>query len=172
MKARRPARPARKPRQSSSRSTTSRSIPAPAANNLWRAPQLPGPTASDIEMPDGINWRFRVRDGEVVEFDDLNLGPQRFVAGEDFGDFVVWRRDGGAQLSACLRGRRRVHGHHRSRARRRSAQVDRAADPALSRAGLRHRPPGFTAGWWWTTTAAAWPSATIRSACTPCASAG
>ncbi len=39
------------------------------------------------------NWRFRVPDGEVVEFNDLNLGPQRFVAGVDFGDFVVWRRD-------------------------------------------------------------------------------
>ncbi len=58
------------------------------------APQLPGPTASDFETPDGSNWRFRVRDGEVVEFVDQNLGPQRFVAGEDFGDFVVWRKDG------------------------------------------------------------------------------
>jgi glutamyl-tRNA synthetase len=68
--------------------------PGTCRNNLWRAPQLPGPTASDIEMPDGINWRFRVRDGEVVEFEDQNLGPQRYVGGEDFGDFVVWRRDG------------------------------------------------------------------------------
>ena len=59
----------------------------------WRAPQLPGPNVSDIEGPAGINWRFHVRDGEVVEFDDINLGPQRFVAGEDFGDFVVWRKD-------------------------------------------------------------------------------
>ncbi len=59
-----------------------------------RAPQLPGPTVSDIESPDGINWRFRVQDGDAVEFEDQNLGPQRFVAGEDFGDFVVWRRDG------------------------------------------------------------------------------
>jgi glutamyl-tRNA synthetase len=58
------------------------------------APQLPGPTVSDIETPDGYNWRFRVPDGEVVEFDDRNLGRQRFVAGKDFGDFVVWRRDG------------------------------------------------------------------------------
>jgi glutamyl/glutaminyl-tRNA synthetase len=40
------------------------------------------------------NWRFRVPDGEAVEFMDGNLGPQRFVAGVDFGDFVVWRRDG------------------------------------------------------------------------------
>jgi glutamyl/glutaminyl-tRNA synthetase len=56
-------------------------------------PQLPGPTASEFEDPAGRNWRFRVPDGEVIEFVDLNLGPQRFVAGVDFGDFVVWRRD-------------------------------------------------------------------------------
>jgi glutamyl/glutaminyl-tRNA synthetase len=43
---------------------------------------------------DGMNWRFRVPDGEVVAFEDLNLGTQRFVAGVDFGDFLVWRRDG------------------------------------------------------------------------------
>jgi glutamyl-tRNA synthetase len=49
---------------------------------------------SDIDSPDGFNWRFRVPDGEVIEFVDRNLGPQRFVAGVDFGDFVVWRRDG------------------------------------------------------------------------------
>ena len=57
-------------------------------------PQLPGPTAINFESPEGVNWRFRVPDGAVVEFDDLNLGPQRFVAGQDFGDFLVWRRDG------------------------------------------------------------------------------
>jgi glutamyl-tRNA synthetase len=56
--------------------------------------QLPGPTGAELETPDGYNWRFRVPDGEVVEFEDRNLGPQRFIAGEDFGDFVVWRRDG------------------------------------------------------------------------------
>jgi glutamyl/glutaminyl-tRNA synthetase len=44
--------------------------------------------------PAGVNWRFRVPDGEEIEFEDLNLGPQRFVAGTDFGDFLVWRRDG------------------------------------------------------------------------------
>ncbi|HEY1657275.1 MAG TPA: glutamate--tRNA ligase family protein [Candidatus Sulfotelmatobacter sp.] len=36
---------------------------------------------------------FRVPDGEEVCFADLHLGPQRFVAGRDFGDFIVWRRD-------------------------------------------------------------------------------
>jgi glutamyl/glutaminyl-tRNA synthetase len=47
-----------------------------------------------MDSPDGINWRFRVPDGEALEFVDGNLGPQRFVAGVDFGDFLVWRRDG------------------------------------------------------------------------------
>jgi len=59
-----------------------------------RAPQLPGPNSVDHEKPDGINWRFRVPDGEVIEFEDRNLGPQRFVVGRDFGDFVVWRKEG------------------------------------------------------------------------------
>ena len=49
--------------------------------------------ASRYEAPAGVNWRFRVPDGEEIVFDDLHLGPQRFVAGTDFGDFVVWRRD-------------------------------------------------------------------------------
>jgi glutamyl-tRNA synthetase len=47
----------------------------------------------DHESP-SANWRFRVPDGEALEFNDLNLGPQRFIAGADFGDFIVWRRDG------------------------------------------------------------------------------
>ena len=39
-------------------------------------------------------WRFRVPDGEVIAFEDGGFGPQQFVAGKDFGDFVVWRQDG------------------------------------------------------------------------------
>jgi glutamyl-tRNA synthetase len=39
-------------------------------------------------------WRFHVPDGEILEFVDGALGPQRAVAGEDFGDFVVWRKNG------------------------------------------------------------------------------
>ena len=70
---------------------------------LGRLPQLPGPTDSEIEVPGNMNWRFRVPDGEAIEFEDRNLGPQRFVAGEDFGDFVVWRRDGSASYQlACV----------------------------------------------------------------------
>ena len=41
----------------------------------------------------GLNWRFRVPDGETVTFVDGHAGPQVFVAGRDFGDFVVWRHD-------------------------------------------------------------------------------
>ena len=43
--------------------------------------------------PSGANWRFRVPEGEAIEFEDGHFGPQRFVAGQDFGDFLVWRRD-------------------------------------------------------------------------------
>jgi glutamyl-tRNA synthetase len=68
--------------------------PGTCRRNLGQAPQLPGPTVSEIESPEGYNWRFRVPDGEVVAFEDRNMGLQTFVAGKDFGDFVVWRRDG------------------------------------------------------------------------------
>ena len=40
-----------------------------------------------------FSWRFRVPDGETVSFTDNNLGPQSFIAGKDFGDFVIWRHD-------------------------------------------------------------------------------
>jgi glutamyl/glutaminyl-tRNA synthetase len=40
-----------------------------------------------------VNWRFRVPDREEIPFTDGNLGMQRFVAGEAFGDFIVWRHD-------------------------------------------------------------------------------
>jgi glutamyl-tRNA synthetase len=41
-----------------------------------------------------FNWRFRVPDGQVISFVDGRCGPQQFLAGRDFGDFVVWRHDG------------------------------------------------------------------------------
>jgi len=43
--------------------------------------------------PGGVAWRFRVPDGRVIEFEDGLCGTVRRTAGEDFGDFVVWRRD-------------------------------------------------------------------------------
>jgi glutamyl-tRNA synthetase len=49
--------------------------------------------ATNYDSPAGMNWRFRVPDGETISFDDLQQGRQSFTAGNDFGDFVVWRRD-------------------------------------------------------------------------------
>ncbi|HEX4029685.1 MAG TPA: glutamate--tRNA ligase family protein [Terracidiphilus sp.] len=67
------------------------------------ASQLSGPASGEPDVPDGCNWRFRVPDGEAIEFVDGRLGPQRFVAGVDFGDFLVWRRDGGPSYQlACV----------------------------------------------------------------------
>ncbi len=56
----------------------------------WRQPateSLPWKT------PAGVNWRFRVPDGEAISFHDGRVGAVELVAGRDFGDFVVWRRD-------------------------------------------------------------------------------
>ena len=80
---------------------------APHAND--DEPIYPG-TCRDKNLP-AINsqpstrfaWRFRVLDGETISFTDGNLGEQRFVAGNDFGDFVVWRGDGvPAYQLACV----------------------------------------------------------------------
>ncbi len=43
--------------------------------------------------PITVNWRFRVPDGETLTFHDGHHGPQQAVAGRDFGDFLVWRKD-------------------------------------------------------------------------------
>jgi len=40
-----------------------------------------------------VNWRLRVPDGDALDFDDGNFGRQSAVAGRDFGDFPVWRKD-------------------------------------------------------------------------------
>lgn len=48
------------------------------------------------------SWRFRVPPGQVVSFVDGLQGPQSFVAGQDFGDFVVWKPGEGASYQlAC-----------------------------------------------------------------------
>lgn len=58
-------------------------------------PRGPQPSRQILpQSPSGSNWRFRVPDDEILEFYDQYFGPQRFTAGDDFGDFLVWRRDG------------------------------------------------------------------------------
>ena len=73
---------------------------AGAPNDLDDEPVYPGTCrrqppspVSTQSAPAGVNWRFRVPDGEEISFTDLHLGPQRMIAGRDFGDFIVWRRD-------------------------------------------------------------------------------
>ena len=46
------------------------------------------------EIPETkFSWRFRVPDGESITFTDGRLGTVSFIAGKDFGDFVLWRHD-------------------------------------------------------------------------------
>jgi glutamyl-tRNA synthetase len=71
---------------------------AAAPNDTDDEPIYPGncrnrTDAEDFSEPVGVNWRFRLPDGEEIDFTDLHLGAQKFTAGQDFGDFVIWRRD-------------------------------------------------------------------------------
>ena len=62
----------------------------------------------NFPSPSGVSWRFRLPDNWKVSFQDALQGakdfirladpaavnvPHGFVAGEDFSDFLVWRRD-------------------------------------------------------------------------------
>jgi glutamyl/glutaminyl-tRNA synthetase len=52
----------------------------------------PTSNAAPQTLQPGTNYRFRVPGGETIRFTDLHLGEQAFTAGEDFGDFLIWRR--------------------------------------------------------------------------------
>ncbi len=56
------------------------------------SPNSPAPSPGSTGLPQ-VSWRFRVPDGETIAFVDGSAGAQAFVAGRDFGDFVVWRHD-------------------------------------------------------------------------------
>ncbi|HKD85543.1 MAG TPA: tRNA glutamyl-Q(34) synthetase GluQRS [Terriglobales bacterium] len=72
---------------------------AAAPNDVDDEPIYPGRCREKVgeagshKTPQGVNWRFLVPDGETISFDDLRQGRQNYVAGGDFGDFVIWRRD-------------------------------------------------------------------------------
>ena len=57
----------------------------------WRPPYG---TGKDEIAPGGTNWRFRVPEDRKIIFDDGRLGPCTFECMRDFGDFLVWRKDG------------------------------------------------------------------------------
>ncbi len=50
-------------------------------------------SVAEAADPAGVTWRFRVPDGEEMTFRDGRMGPRRAIAGVDFGDFVIWRKD-------------------------------------------------------------------------------
>ena len=81
---------------SCTRSEVARALSAP--HSLDEEPVYPGtcrPAARTIfKTPcSGVNWRFRIPVREPLTFNDLAQGKQSAVAGEDFGDFLIWRKD-------------------------------------------------------------------------------
>ena len=82
-----------------SRKDVERSLTAPHAEDD-AVPIFPSTLRPSLDAgrktrePGSTNWRFRVPDGETITFIDALQGPQAFVAGKDFGDFLVWRKDG------------------------------------------------------------------------------
>jgi glutamyl/glutaminyl-tRNA synthetase len=77
-----------------SRQDIARALSAPhAADDEILYPGTCRNRAAAELTPASSNWRFRVPDGEAIRFVDAVHGPQEFIAGRDFGDFVVWRRD-------------------------------------------------------------------------------
>jgi len=75
-----------------SRKDIQQALQAPHASD--DEPIYPGTCRNrQLEAGARATWRFRVPDGEPISFTDQARGPQTFVAGKDFGDFVVWRHD-------------------------------------------------------------------------------
>jgi len=65
----------------------------PDSNELAEG-QGPASRSQPRELSPNTNYRFRIPDGETISFTDLHTGPQSFIAGTDFGDFLIWRKDG------------------------------------------------------------------------------
>jgi glutamyl-tRNA synthetase len=78
-----------------SRQDVLRALTAPHAGE--DEPVYPGTcrhkSPSSVTTASRCCWRFRVPDGSQISFIDAHNGPQSFLAGSDFGDFVVWRQD-------------------------------------------------------------------------------
>ena len=94
----------------------------------------------EVPFQPNVNYRFRVPDNETISFEDKNLGPQSFTAGKDFGDFLVWRKDGlpSYQL-ACVVDDADTQ-NHRSSPRPRPPQVHRPPTPPPARPQSPHAP--------------------------------
>jgi glutamyl-tRNA synthetase len=53
-----------------------------------------GTTDGALHATCAMNWRFRVPEGRSICFMDGRCGEKAYEAGVDFGDFLVWRKDG------------------------------------------------------------------------------
>jgi len=54
----------------------------------------PTNNATPQTLQPGMNYRFRVPDDDAIRFTDTNMGNQAFTTNQDFGDFLIWRKDG------------------------------------------------------------------------------
>jgi glutamyl/glutaminyl-tRNA synthetase len=108
---------------------------------LGRCRPAQGAVAHKSE-PAGANWRFRIPDGETIHFGDGGMGRRKYIAGRDFGDFVVWRRDDvpAYQLACAV-----------DDAAMRITEVVRGADllKSTARQILLYRALGFTPPAWY-----------------------
>ncbi len=93
---------------SCSRRDLARAVSAPHASEEepvypgFCRPKTPLPRNADFN-PD-LNWRFRIPATERLSFTDGLQGAQSATAADDFGDFLVWRKDGvpSYQLASAL----------------------------------------------------------------------
>ena len=83
----------------------------PTTNPSTLVSAAPLSTCSNAKHPSSptSTTAFAFPTKRLIRFEDNNLGPQSFKAGTDFGDFLVWRKDGLPQLSTRLRSRRCRH---------------------------------------------------------------
>ncbi len=75
-----------------SRQDVLRALGAPHAGE--EEPIYPGTCRTAQRGKSETNWRFHVPDGATIAFTDRAIGPHAETAGRDFGDFLVWRKDG------------------------------------------------------------------------------
>ena len=57
-------------------------------------PKIPCSCGRSAGFQRDLNWRFRIPSPEALCFHDGCQGLQRATAAVDFGDFLVWRKDG------------------------------------------------------------------------------
>lgn len=83
-----------------SRKDVERALTAPHAGDEAAEPIFPVEWRDDPQKyldrakPGEVNWRFLIPERSPMMFADRRCGEVTAVSGEDFGDFLVWRKDG------------------------------------------------------------------------------